>query len=61
MDEEFKCKRDSLFQEAAKNNKHRDELNECIWEEASFNNFLKNEWSNKIEYRYWLINLMLDL
>ena len=54
MDEKFKCKSDSLFQEDAKNNnKRRNELNECIWEEAPFNNVLKNQWSNKIEYRYW--------
>ena len=55
MDEKFECKSDSLFQEDARNNnKHKSELNECIWEEAPFNNFSKNQWSNKIEYRYWL-------
>ena len=49
MDDKFKCKRDSPFQEDAKNNnKHRNELNERIWEEAPSNSFLRINGQTKL-------------
>ncbi|PAV58770.1 hypothetical protein WR25_10833 [Diploscapter pachys] len=51
LEKRFKCKKDALFQNDSKNNnKHKKDLSECIWNNAPYNVFLKDQYSNKLEY-----------